>query len=54
MAVNIFDVTNCSAHVLKYQFVDGLTSSNYWRDFKCFGNHVYGVADTGTEGLEIF
>ena len=54
MAVNIFDVTNCSAPVLKYQFVDGLTSSNYWRDFKCFGNYVYGVADTGTEGLEIF
>ena len=23
-------------------------------DFKCFGNYVYGVADTGTEGLEIF
>ncbi len=54
MAVNIFDVTNCGSPILKYQFVDGLTSSNFWRDFKTYGTYAYGVADTGAEGLEVF
>ncbi|MBK8701710.1 MAG: choice-of-anchor B family protein [Saprospiraceae bacterium] len=54
LAVNIFDVTNCGNPILKYQFLDGLDSTNYWRDFKTYQNFVYGVADTGEEGLQIF
>lgn len=54
LAVNIFEVTNCAAPILKFQFVDGLGSGNYWRDFKTYGTFAYGVADTGAEGLEIF
>lgn len=53
-SVGIYDVTNCANPILKYEFVDGLTETNFWRDFKTYGNYVYGSADTGGEGLEIF
>lgn len=53
-SVGVYDVTNCANPILKYEFVDGLTDNNFWRDFKCYGNFVYGSADTGSEGLEVF
>jgi len=50
-AINIYDVTDCSNPVLYHQEIDGNTT--IWRDFKSYGDYVYGVCDQGSEGLEI-
>lgn len=52
-AINIVDVTDCGNPVLVHQWVDG--SSVIWRDFKEYGDYVYGVCDGGAcqEGLQV-
>ena len=52
-AINIVDVTDCANPVLEHQWVDG--SSVIWRDFKEYGDYVYGVCDGGAcqEGLQV-
>lgn len=52
-AINIVDVTDCGNPVLVHQWVDG--SSVIWRDFKEYGDYIYGVCDGGAcqEGLQV-
>lgn len=54
-AINIVDVTDCGNPVLEHQWVDG--SSVIWRDFKDYGDYIYGVCDGGSsscnEGLQV-
>lgn len=53
--VHFIDVTNAIHPVLKQSFQG--TYSSIWRDFKSYGNYVYGVHDGGSgvnEGLSIF
>ncbi|MBK9255581.1 MAG: choice-of-anchor B family protein [Saprospiraceae bacterium] len=56
LAINIFNVTDCSNPVLVQSFTDGANA--IWRDFKTYRNYLYAVCDqTGgrpcAEGLEI-
>ncbi len=53
IATNILDVTDCSNPVLVHQWVDG--STVIWRDFKDYGDYIYGICDGGAcnEGLEV-
>lgn len=52
-AINIVDVTDCGNPVLEHQWVDG--SSVIWRDFKEYGDYIYGVCDGSAcqEGLQV-
>jgi len=52
-AINVVDVTDCGDPVLVHQWVDG--SSVLWRDFKTYGDYIYGVCDGGAcqEGLQV-
>jgi len=53
MAINIYDVSDCSNPIQKMTFIDGDTVT--WRDFKTYRNYAYGVCDGGacSQGLEI-
>lgn len=50
IAINIVNVTNCSNPTLEHQWIDG--GSKTWRDFKDYGDYVYGVCDSCNEGLQ--
>lgn len=50
--VHFINIANPASPVLIAEFTPGATST--WRDFKTYGNYVYGVADNGAEGLLIF
>lgn len=52
-AINVVDVTECGNPTLVHQWVDG--SSVVWRDFKEYGDYIYGVCDGGAcqEGLQV-
>lgn len=52
----IYDVTDCANPTLELQHADGATT--IWRDFKSFGNAVYGTGDQGgasgySQGLQV-
>ena len=49
--IAIVDVTDCSNPIEEAVIDDG--NSTIWRDFKDYGDYVYGVCDQGSEGLEI-
>lgn len=49
--IAFIDVTDCSNPIEEEVITDG--NSTLWRDFKDFGDYVYGVCDQGSEGLEI-
>lgn len=49
--IAIIDVTDCSNPVEEAVIDDG--NSTVWRDFKDYGDYIYGVCDQGSEGLEI-
>ncbi len=52
-AINIVNVTDCGNPILANQWVDG--SSVIWRDFKEYGDFIYGVCDGSAcgEGLQV-
>ena len=49
--IAIIDVTDCSNQIEEEVITDGNTT--IWRDFKDYGDYIYGVCDQGSEGLEI-
>lgn len=49
--IAIIDVTDCSNPIEEEVITDG--NSTIWRDFKDYGDYIYGVCDQGSEGLEI-
>ena len=49
--IAIVDVTDCSNPIEEAVINDG--NSTIWRDFKEYGDYIYGVCDQGSEGLEI-
>ena len=49
--IAIVDVTDCSNPIEEAVINDG--NSTIWRDFKDYGDYIYGVCDQGSEGLEI-
>lgn len=49
--IAIVDVTDCSNPIEEAVIDDG--NSTIWRDFKDYGDYIYGVCDQGSEGLEI-
>ena len=49
--IAIIDVTDCSNPIEEEVITDGNTT--IWRDFKDYGDYIYGVCDQGSEGLEI-
>jgi len=51
-STQIYDVTDCSNPVLVHEWTDG--ANTIWRDFKDYGDYIYGVCDVQcSEGLEI-
>lgn len=43
LAINIYNVTDCSNPVLVQSYIDGANA--IWRDYKTYGHYVYGVCD---------
>ncbi len=50
-SILVINVTECAKPERVYGFFAG--GSEIWRDFKTFGNYVYGVCDSCNEGLHI-
>ncbi len=51
-SILIVDISDCENPVRVYGFDGGNTV--VWRDFKTYGDYVYGVCDSCNEGLHIF
>jgi len=51
-SILIVDITDCHNPVRVFGYEGG--STVIWRDFKTYGDYVYGVCDSCDEGLHIF